>query len=285
MSVTRVRRLEKNIARACAHERSEHLVHIDVADMWAFIIAPADMHTHIRRVDIAKRVVQRLDMHLGDSDKLIIAKVFKQHMARQREVRAVELKIETGTDDGFIFLLHRIGKRREIGFAGLVMLVLQEQRNHPGRRCIHESPFCAMGFHAGFQVCDVGHQFLLPLGTDLARAHRAGILRRAAGISEPLEEAREHLQIARSVPRAVTGEACVAILDVGGVRNLRGLAIRHDIDPGIDLAAHGFRTGAGHAGVETLLIEGFLSFTGKDEVDHVLCSWKRADMAGQYTVH
>ena len=148
--------------------------------MRPLVIAPADVNPHTGRIDVAKRVVQRLDMHGRDLNELVVAEISEQHMARERKVRTVELQIEAGTDNGLVFLLHRIGQRREIGLARGVVLVLQEQRDHTRRSRIHKAASGTMRCHAGLQIVDVGLQFALSLGGHFAGAHRAGILRRAA---------------------------------------------------------------------------------------------------------
>ena len=285
MRMTRVGCLEQHIARPGVHQGGEHLVHIDVADMWPFVVAPADMNPHPRRIDVPKRVVQRLDMHAGDLDEFIIAEVGEQHMAGQRQVRTIKLQVETCCHNGFVFRLHRIGQCRQIGFARGIMLVLQKQRDHTRRGGIHKAARCAMRRHARLQIVDVSLKFALPFRRHLTSAHGTGILRRAAGVGEALKKAWELLQVGWGVPRAVAGKAGVAILHIGGVGDFRGFPIGHDVDTGLDLSAHGLVTGRRHAPVKTGLVIGLAIFTGKDEIHHILGTWQRADMACQNFRH
>ena len=58
MGMARIRCLEQQIAGAGFHQRAEALVHVDVADVWSLVIAPADVNPHAGRIDVAKGVVE-----------------------------------------------------------------------------------------------------------------------------------------------------------------------------------------------------------------------------------
>ncbi len=106
--------------------------------MRAFVIAPADVDAHLFGGQIGQRVVQRLDMGVGDLDEVGVGKVGEQHVPRQRQIGAVELQVEPGGDDGFVFRLHGVGQRGQIGLARGIEIVLQKERDHAGRGGVHE---------------------------------------------------------------------------------------------------------------------------------------------------
>ena len=95
-----------------------------------------------------------------------------------------------------------------------------------------------------------------------------------------LEEAREQLQVPRSVSFTVAGKSGVSVLDVGGVGDLRGLAIGHDVDSGFGLPPNGFGALLGHAGCKVVGVIGLSTLAGEDEVDRALAARQRADVGG-----
>ena len=113
--------------------------------------------------------------------------------------------------------------------------------------------------HGLLQIGDVLIQFSLTLGGHLAGTHRPGIGRRAAGICQPLQEAREQFEVGRSVAVAVSGKPGVTVLDVGRIGDLRGLSIRNDIDPCFNLPANRFVNRGRHFRVECVLVIVFLA--------------------------
>ena len=100
VAVAGVGGLEEEVAGADLHQDREDLGHVDVADVRALVVAPADVDADAVLGDAVERVVQRLDMGLGDLDELVVGEVGEQHVPRQREVGAVELQVEAGGDDG-----------------------------------------------------------------------------------------------------------------------------------------------------------------------------------------
>jgi hypothetical protein len=124
-----------------------------------------------------------------DLHEVIVRKVGEEHVARQREVGAIELQVETGGHDGLVFRLHRVGERGEVGVPRGVMLVLQEQADHTGARGVHEAPLDAMGPHRGLQIRDILPQLALPPGFHLADASGPGEPRRAVVILQSFQEA------------------------------------------------------------------------------------------------
>ena len=57
--------------------------------MRTFIVAPANVDPNPCWIDVTKRMIERLNMHVGNFQKLIIAQIAEKHMPRQGKVRAV----------------------------------------------------------------------------------------------------------------------------------------------------------------------------------------------------
>ena len=118
VGVTGIRGFEKKIPAACFHQHWKHFIHIDITDMRPLVIAPADVHANAILRHLGQRVVERLDMASRDLEEFGVGEIAKQHVARQGQVGAVELQIEPGGDDGFVFRLHRIGEGGEVQLRG-----------------------------------------------------------------------------------------------------------------------------------------------------------------------
>ena len=93
VGVARVGGFEKHIARFRVHQHGKHFVHINIATVRPFVIAPADVHPHLILRDIRQRMIQRIDVHLCDFDEFIIRELGEQHMPRQGEIRTIQLQI------------------------------------------------------------------------------------------------------------------------------------------------------------------------------------------------
>ena len=74
---------------------------------------------------------------------------------RHRQIRAVELQHEPGTDNRVVFLLHRIGDRFDIGLVRRIIRIVLEHWHETGRGCGHK----AFGYldlsQRGAQILDV----------------------------------------------------------------------------------------------------------------------------------
>ena len=72
----------------------------------AFVVAPTYVHAHSFSRDVSERVIKRLDV-LGcpfAKFRKIQARIL--NMSTHRQIRTVDLQIETRSDDGFIFEPH-----------------------------------------------------------------------------------------------------------------------------------------------------------------------------------
>ncbi len=200
VAVTGVRGLEQDIAGARLHQGGQHLGHIDVADMRAFVVSPADMYAQMVLRQPRQRIVQRLDMQFGDADEGIVVEIGKQHVARQGEVGAVDLQVEARFEDRAILVAHGGGEGREIPLARGVEIVRQEERDDAGRGRVHEAACDSVLFHCGLEIVDILIQFVLPAGADGAGASGAGVFRCAALPGEAVEEGGEQLEVGGGVP-------------------------------------------------------------------------------------
>jgi hypothetical protein len=117
MSMAGVRGLEQDLSGADLHQRGQDLGHVDVADMGALVVAPADVDADLVLGQATQRMVQRLDVGLGHRHELLVRKVGEEHVAREGEVGAVHLEVEPGLHDGAVLVAHRVGQGGEVGLA------------------------------------------------------------------------------------------------------------------------------------------------------------------------
>ena len=96
------------------------------------VVAPAQVHAHLVGMDVARGVVQRLDVEPRLAAELVQAGVVELDVATHGQVRAVELQHQPRLRDGFVFLLHRLGDGLQVGFSRWVVLIVQEQRDDAG---------------------------------------------------------------------------------------------------------------------------------------------------------
>ena len=79
-------------------------------------------------------------------------------------------------------------------------------------------------------------------------------------------------------------EARQAMTDVGGVADLRHLAVRDDVDAGFLLLEHDIGDGVAHDGVVSSAVEAFALGLREQLVDHGLRSRQAADVGGEDAV-
>src|ERR1700722_18882778 len=95
----------------------------------SLVVAPAQMQADALGRNIPQRMVERLDMQLGDLAKLGRAGASELNMAAHREVRAIDLQQEAGAMDGVVLDLHRVGERADIGLVRGVVRIAEELRD------------------------------------------------------------------------------------------------------------------------------------------------------------
>jgi hypothetical protein len=76
--------------------------------MRTLVVAPAEMHADALCGNVRERGVERLDMFGGARSKLLQLEIGVLDVPAHREVGAINLKIEAGRDDRFVFRLHRL---------------------------------------------------------------------------------------------------------------------------------------------------------------------------------
>jgi hypothetical protein len=150
------------------------------------------------------------------------------------------------------------------------MHVLQEEADHPWGGRVHETSRCAMGRHCGFQVRDILLQLALALRRHRPRALRTRILRRAALLCKAIKEGREQFQVSRSIARAVTGKAGIAVFHISRIADLRRFTITHDVDARRDLTGYDAEDRVRHARIEGGGVVGIATFPGEEKVNNVL---------------
>lgn len=113
--------------------------------MWTFVVAPAQVHSHLVRIDVARGVVQRLDVEPRLAVELVQAGVVELDVTTHGQVGTVKLKYQARLRDGFVLLLHRLGDGLQVGLARRVVLIVEEEGDHARRRGRQEN---ILGRHA-----------------------------------------------------------------------------------------------------------------------------------------
>src|SRR5262249_35955320 len=78
-------------------------------------------------------MVQRFDMESRIFPELCAAGSSKLDVPPHGEVRTVHLQQKARLVDGLVLFLHRVCQRREVGLMARIILVLQKERDYPGR--------------------------------------------------------------------------------------------------------------------------------------------------------
>src|SRR6185437_1260029 len=123
--------------------------------MRSLVIAPAQMQADAFGRNIAQRMVERLDMQLGDLAKLGRAGAGELDVAAHREVRAIDLQQEARAMDSVVLDLHRVGERGDIRLVGRVVRVAEELRDHARRRRAQKSLARTDAGERGLEIVEV----------------------------------------------------------------------------------------------------------------------------------
>ena len=118
-----------------------------------------------------------------------------------------------------------------------------------------------------------------PFADDRASALGTRVLRRAALFRQPVKKGGKQLQVRRRIARAVTEKPGAAVFDVGGITDLRCLAIADNINPRSCLTAHHLGHVIGHAGVKSGRIIVLATFAGEQKIDSSLRAGQRSDVS------
>jgi hypothetical protein len=97
-------------------------------------------------------------------------------------------------------------------------------------------------------------------------------------------EVRKFLQIARNLALVAATESRQAILDVGGVADLRSLPVAHDIDADRHLLLHDLRSRLAHRLVENGRVERLAALLPEQHVDYGSAAGQTPDVGGENAV-
>ena len=97
------------------------------------VVAPAHVHADLLGRDIGEGMIQRLDVEPGHGAERRDVEVGELDVPAHAEVGAVDLQHEARARDRLVLVLHRLRDGVEIGLVGGIVLVLEEERDHPRR--------------------------------------------------------------------------------------------------------------------------------------------------------
>ncbi len=97
------------------------------------------MHAHAIGGNIGRGRVQGFDIGLSRAQESLFRHILVAGVARHRQIGAVELQVETGGGNRFIFGPHRRDQIRQIGFVAGIESVGLKRRDQARRRGIHEA--------------------------------------------------------------------------------------------------------------------------------------------------
>ena len=285
MRVARVGGFEQQASRLGLEQRRQHGGQRYVMRVRAFVVAPADMHAHAVGGDVAKRVVQDFNMDLGAANELGFAAFRIHHVAAQAEVGGVDLQDQASGDDGLVFVAHPFRHILHVAVQIAVEGAGLEQRDDTGRGAVHEAMRVTGSIH-----CRPHHRQVQPhrrhvLHRDGTGAAGAAVAGRAAGLRQPFQKARKVSQIGRRAARAVALKPCQAVLDVGGVGDLRRFAIGGDVDARVALAAQHVDCLGPHHRIIGRLVQLLAAFAGEEQVGDALAAREGTDMGGEDARH
>jgi hypothetical protein len=194
--------------------------------------------------DVAQRVIERLDVALGDFEELRVAQLGKRQVTTHRQVGAVDLQHEPRAVDGVVLLLHDVDEPGQVRLAARVVLVAHEVGDDARRGRRHER---LGGLHVLQGRLQVGDVLLhgapvLPLDGTVAGRPQDG--RAPLG---PRGRLREVRPVGPRRHRRLPAEAGQPVAHVGGVTDLALLAVADDVHAGLDLLADDVGHGALHA--------------------------------------
>src|SRR2546427_2297028 len=245
--VTPVRALEgQGLGPRLQGDRQE-LSQRDIPVMRPLVVAPAEVKANAVGGNVAQRMVERLDIGLGDLQELGVAQIGEREMPPHGEVGAVHLQHEPGPMNRVVLLLHDVDQARQIRFTSRVVLVLQEVRDDPRRGRRHK---CLGRLGPGQSRAQVGDVLLhrrpvLPVDRAVARRTR---YRRAPfaprgrlGKVGPVRPNRD---------RRLSAEPGESMPHVGRVADLPLLAVVDDVHARFHLLPDDIGDGTAHARLE-----------------------------------
>ena len=245
--MARVGRLEQERLRPRPHAGVEHFRQRDVVRVRALVIAPADVQAHRGGRNVARRVVDRGDVALGDPQEFRIRQVLILVVPRRAEIGRIDLQNKAGADNRLVFRLQRFGERFNIGVFVFVKGVGDKFRQHPRRRRVHKGFTGICRGTGGGEVLQIGvERAAVAIGNraGAARHRRRGEPRDAA---TQLDHPRggvgmiDQIEMLRGLRRLVDlgamegADAGEPVTHIEGVGDLALLAVADAVDAAGDL--------------------------------------------------
>ena len=246
--------------------------------MRAVVAAPTDVQADRLPRDVAQRVVERVDAHLGELAVLRNAQL-RVYLPPVQQVWVVYLEDEPCVCDGFVLLVHGVGDRVDEGFlVGVVLVpepVLDAARRHGGEeRLLLRHPL-----ERALEVGDVGLDALAAHVGQRPRAEQLAVARAADGEADARLEVLRKLEpvAARDLLwlRALTGpemphlEPAEALLGVVREVRLTELAVVDAVDAGGDLLLDDLGDGPAEPVSQRLLVVWLPGGLGHDHLADV----------------
>src|SRR5581483_317002 len=126
-----------------------------VAVMRPLVVAPAQVQPQLIRRSVAKRMIERLDVHLRLLAELLQIKIGVLDVASHREVGTVDLQHETRLEQRGVLAAHGIGDRVQIRLFAWIIVVAKEERDHSWRSCAYESVLRMASLERRLQVLHI----------------------------------------------------------------------------------------------------------------------------------
>ena len=282
MGMPRVGGLERDRLRLSLQDDRQDLLQWNVEVVRALVVAPAQMQPRRTGRHIRQRVVERLDLLFGLLEEFRFGQILEAGVARHREVGAVELHHDAGAGDGLVFLPHGIGDGADIGGVGRIVAIGLERGDHArgGRR--HERIGRLRRRDRRLEVGNVLLHRVVVADLDVTDAAQPAEHHRADELHHALAEIGiiRHVAIRfrRERLAAETGEA---LLDVGRVADLAGLAVTDDIDADRHLVRDDLAHRLRDLAIEIGMIVGLVLILLHQQIDQRLRPRQAADMGRQ----
>ena len=116
--VSRIRGLDRIRAGFHPEHQIDHVFQRQVMRVRSVPASPTDVITNAVFGDALQRVIHRLDSHRCELSVLLDARRGHDHVVGIRQCRVVDLKNKTSINDGFVFVLDRVGQSEQVVFIG-----------------------------------------------------------------------------------------------------------------------------------------------------------------------
>ena len=211
-------------------------------------------------------------------------KVLKGRMPRHRQIGAIDLQHKTRCRNGGVLFPHRLGDGLDIVLMTAVIFVRQKARDHAGRGRGQKCLGRPRGIDGGAHIGEVARQRLPIADGDRTNAGHALEPSRPRQLRHLAAQIGKRRQIGvrfRAFRAAFIGKAGQAIVHIGGVTDLAGLAVADDIDADIDLPLDDVQHGLPNATIELHGVESPAVLAFFEQMQHRVAPRQAADMRCQ----